>query len=384
MLVDMDEFDANIGRIKALVQGKHRRVRLATKSLRCPDLIKRALQLGTPVFKGLMCFSVPEAAYLHSQGLDDFLVAYPTLERSHLELVREMLKKGATLALTVDHPEHLAILAQEWKALGSPQPLPICLDADVSLRMFRGLIHLGVRRSSILDLDAFYSRLRDVARRPELELVGILTYEAQVAGLPDRNPFSPFLNWAKEAIRKISAQDMAQKRNFMSQALKDLKLSIRFFNGGGTGSLDLTLKEPWIDEVTVGSGLFHSHLFDYYSDKHTQAALYFTLPVTRLPASRTVTCQSGGFMASGEVSRDKAPITVSPEGLRPISSEGFGEVQTPFKVPANTVLALGDRVVLRPAKAGESTERFPCIHMFRGDKVEGRAPTYRGLGQNFY
>ena len=66
-----------------------------------------------------------------------------------------------------------------------------------------------------------------------------------------------------------------------------------------------------------------------------------------------------------------------------IGMEGAGEVQTPLTVPESLKLDLGAPVFFRHAKAGELAEHFQQYLLVRGDRVEARAPTYRGAGQRF-
>ncbi len=63
--------------------------------------------------------------------------------------------------------------------------------------------------------------------------------------------------------------------------------------------------------------------------------------------------------------------------------EGAGEVQTPLLGPAADDLAIGDRVYLRHAKAGELCERFSSLHLLEDERIVEEAPTYRGEGQCF-
>jgi D-serine deaminase-like pyridoxal phosphate-dependent protein len=63
--------------------------------------------------------------------------------------------------------------------------------------------------------------------------------------------------------------------------------------------------------------------------------------------------------------------------------EGAGEVQTPLRLPAGVELALGEPVFFRHAKAGELAEHFNEYLLVRGDRIEARIPTYRGLGRCF-
>ena len=76
--VDLDAFDANAADLLRRAGGK--RVRLASKSVRCRALIDRALGAG---LTGILAFTLPEALWL---GRDDTVVAYPTVDRSALAL----------------------------------------------------------------------------------------------------------------------------------------------------------------------------------------------------------------------------------------------------------------------------------------------------------
>jgi D-serine deaminase-like pyridoxal phosphate-dependent protein len=96
-----------------------------------------------------------------------------------------------------------------------------------------------------------------------------------------------------------------------------------------------------------------------------------------------VTVHGGGFIASGAVGADRAPVPWAPPGLRLTSLEGAGEVQTPLRGAAADALAVGDRVWLRHAKAGELCEHVDVLHLVRGEEVVDVVPTYRGEGRAF-
>jgi D-serine deaminase-like pyridoxal phosphate-dependent protein len=77
------------------------------------------------------------------------------------------------------------------------------------------------------------------------------------------------------------------------------------------------------------------------------------------------------------------PVPALLPGLSLTSLEGAGEVQTPLIVPRGVDLTIGDPVFFRHAKAGELAEHFAEYLLVRGSRIEGRAPTYRGLGRCF-
>jgi D-serine deaminase-like pyridoxal phosphate-dependent protein len=247
-----------------------------------------------------------------------------------------------------------------------------------------GGLHLGVYRSPVRTLDDFILLFDHIRGLDNIEIAGIMGYEAQIAGMGECNPYSRILNPIKKFIKYRSIKDVRKKRSDVNTYLKDKGYHIDFFNGGGSGSLISTAKEPWITEVTVGSGFLQSHLFDYYRGNTSLPAFCFALQITRKPQAGIVTCKSGGFIASGETSLDKSPRPFLPEGMKIIGNEGFGEVQTPVKYAGSEELHFGDPLFFRPAKAGEIAEHFKEYILIRNNKIVDRVPTYRGLSLCFY
>jgi len=388
VVVDLDLFEANVRRLVGIAAAHGKRLRPASKSVRVPELLRLIARVGAPTVRGVMCYSVDEASLLASEGLDDFLVAYPTVQESDVEIAWDLTQAGKTLALMLDSPEHAALLGLAWtgraeRHAGAP-PLRVCIDVDMSWRPLGQ--HVGVQRSPVRTLSDFARVVDAVLAEPALRLAGVMGYEAQIAGLGDENPFAPFLNPAKKLIKSQSTRDVAQRRGEIAELLRSRGVQLDFFNGGGTGSIRTTTLEPWITEVTAGSGFLQSHLFDYYAANENAPAYCFALQVTRSSQPDHVTCQGGGFIASGPTDADKAPVPFLPAGLKPTKAEGFGEVQTPLAVPPELRgrLKPGDPVFFRPAKAGELAERFTEYLLKRGDRIVARAKTYRGLGRCFH
>jgi D-serine deaminase-like pyridoxal phosphate-dependent protein len=158
---------------------------------------------------------------------------------------------------------------------------------------------------------------------------------------------------------------------------------LRIVNGGGTGSLEVSGSDPVITELTAGSGLFSPGLFDEYDAFESRPAAYFALDVVRKPADDIATLFSGGYIASGPAKGNRQPKPAWPAGLSLLGAEGAGEVQTPVKGRAARDLRLGDRVLMRHAKAGELCERFDTVSIVAADGRVETVPTYRGEGKNF-
>ena len=218
--------------------------------------------------------------------------------------------------------------------------------------------------------------------RPGLRLAGLMAYEAQIAGVGDDPPGRPLYAQAVRFMQRKSAAELARRRAAVVAAVRELT-PLEFVNGGGTGSLDGTAAEAAVTELGAGSGLYHPTLFDAYTGFTGQPAAMFALPVVRRPGPGVVTALGGGYLASGPGNQARLPQPYLPGGLRLDRDEGAGEVQTPLLGAAADRLAIGDRVWLRHAKAGELCERFTELHLIDGDEIVATVPTYRGEGQNF-
>jgi D-serine deaminase-like pyridoxal phosphate-dependent protein len=380
-LVDLDALARNVDRLRRAVAPSGKTLRVASKSVRHVGLLRRILERGGATFRGLMCFTLEEAAFLSAEGFDDLLVAYPSVQRDALAAVAARVREGATIRLMADEVAHLEAYGRAAVEAGTT--LEALLDLDVAYRPVAG-VHLGVLRSPLREP----SRLGDLARAARaidgVAVVGLMGYEAHVAGLPDENPFSRALNPVRRALKAVAVPQVAARRRAAVAALRREGVEPAVVNGGGTGSVATTVAEPWVTEVTAGSGFLCSHLFDYYRGSDLEPAAFFALEVCRRPQPDTVTCLGGGYVASGEPGWDRLPVPWAPEGLGYVAMEGAGEVQTPLKVPPEAPpLRIGDPVVFRHAKAGELAERFDAYLLLRDGEVVGREPTYRGQGRCF-
>ena len=353
-------------------------IRVASKSVRCRELLDRILA-HDPRLRGLMTFTLAETLWLHSLGFDDLLLAYPTTDAAALARLGALEGDGRPIVM-VDSPEHLDLIE---RAVPSPAaPVRVCLDLDAGFHLAGGRVKIGPKRSRVRTPPQAEALAREVARRPNFELAGLMAYEGHIAGVGDRPRGNPFQGLVIGRMQSASASELAERRAAVVAAVSAIA-PLALVNGGGTGSLHTTSLEPAVTEVTAGSGFYAPTLFDRYSAFTLRPAAGFALPVVRRPAADTVTLLGGGYLASGAAGRDRLPEPWLPEGLKLDSLEGAGEVQTPVRGAAARSLALGDRVYMRHAKAGELCERFDSLLLVSGDAVVGEVPTYRGEGHTF-
>jgi D-serine deaminase-like pyridoxal phosphate-dependent protein len=353
-------------------------IRVASKSVRCRALLRRVL--ARPGYAGILAYALPEALWL-AGGVEpvstDVVVGYPTANRSALRALAASEAAASAVTLMVDSVEQLDLIDSVVAPSARPS-LRVCLDLDASLRLFGGRIHLGVLRSPVHSAASAAALAQQVLARPGFTLVGLMAYEAQVAGVGDQPPGRPFRGAAVRRMQALAVRQIRDRRGAVS-ALAPLE----FVNGGGTGSLERTSSEPWVTELAAGSGLYAPTLFDTYRSFKPRPAALFAVPVVRRPAPGVVTVAGGGWPASGPAGADRVPTPVHPAGLRLVGTEGAGEVQTPLRGSAADSLAIGDRVWFRHAKAGELCERVDVLHLVDEHGAAVAAPTYRGEAPAF-
>ncbi|HET7386677.1 MAG TPA: amino acid deaminase/aldolase [Nocardioidaceae bacterium] len=371
-VVDRDAFDANAADLVRRAGGKP--VRLATKSLRIPALGERAL--AVPGFHGVLAYTLREALWLFDAGVcDDIVMGYPSVDRVAIRRLCDDPAAARAITLMIDDPAHLEVVT----AVRGPGKtrIRVAIDIDAGLRL--GPARVGPRRSPLYDVEPVVALARDVVRRRAFDLVGVMTYEGQVAGVPDRVPGRPGRSLVVRTLKSASVSQIHERRARLAGALSEVT-RLQFWNAGGSGSIETSSHDPAVTEVTAGSGLLGPTLFDHYACFTPQPAAFFGLPVVRRPALDCVTVAGGGLIASGPAGRTRSPTPWAPPGLRLTATEGAGEVQTPLVGATAASLALGDLVWFRHAKSGELAEHVRRVHVVSGDAVVDRMPTYRGTG----
>jgi D-serine deaminase-like pyridoxal phosphate-dependent protein len=377
--VDLDAVWANAADMLRRSRGKP--IRIASKSIRCRPMLERLLALDRG-FQGALSFTLPEALWLWDHGLRDLVIAYPTADRASLTRLARLTAEHPddAPALMVDSPEHLDLI--EECAASFVAPIRVAMDIDCSWWPLGGLLKVGPKRSPVRTAPQAVALARKIERRQRVNLVGLMAYEGQIAGVGDNVPRKAISNLLVRGMQSASAKDVEDRRAEIVQAVSEVA-ELEFVNGGGTGSIERTAAEGAVTEVAAGSGFYAPVLFDHYRAFALRPAAMFALPVVRRPGPKVATVLGGGYLASGVGAKDRMPVPHLPAGLRLDPFEGAGEVQTPLLGAAAAGLRLGDRVYFRHVKAGELCERFDRLHLITGNTIRDQVPTYRGEGKTF-
>jgi D-serine deaminase-like pyridoxal phosphate-dependent protein len=352
-------------------------IRVASKSLRVRGVLEAVLTL--PGYSGVLAYTLAEALWL-AETIDDIVVGYPTADRSALHTLARSASSARRVTLMVDSIDQLDFI-DSVLAPGQRENIRLCLELDASWQA-PVLGHLGVWRSPVHSPDDARRLALAIVSRPGFTLVGLLAYEAQIAGLADRPAGRPVQGGLNRWVRRRSVPEIAGRRAAAVAAVRQVA-ELEFVNGGGTGSLETTHADTSVTDIAAGSGFFGGHLFDNYSGFAPAPAAGFALSVVRKPTPASATLLGGGWVASGVPGADRLPRLVWPEGLRLVPREAAGEVQSPITGAAAGGLRVGDRVWLRHTKSGELSEHLTEFALVDDGKVIDMLPTYRGEGKAF-
>lgn len=348
-------------------------IRVASKSVRVRGVLDAVLAL--PGFHGILAYTLPEALWL-AETHDDIVVGYPTANRAAIARLAADERLASRVTLMVDSLAQLDLI-DAVVAPGKRASIRLCLELDASyLNPLLG--HIGVRRSPVHEAADAAVLAAEIVGRPGFTLVGMMAYEAQIAGVGNKGAGK----LAIRAMQKASAAELRERRGAAVAAVRAIA-ELEFVNGGGTGSLESTHADPAVTEIAAGSGLFGPLLFDGYEHFRPAPAASFVLSVVRRPTPDIATVLGGGWIASGPPGQDRLPRPAWPEGLRMLPREEAGEVQTPLRGDAARELAVGDRVFFRHVKAGELAEHLDEFALVQDGRILASIPTYRGEGKVF-
>jgi D-serine deaminase-like pyridoxal phosphate-dependent protein len=225
-LVDLDALEANARTLAAPLRGVGKTLRVATKSVRCPELVRRIMDTAGPVARGLMTYTATETAFWAERGERDLLLAYPVARAGDARLLAGANAAGAMAAVVVDSVAHLELLAPAAREAGTR--IPVVLDLDVSWRPLGSALHVGVRRSPLREARDVVALARRITATDGLRFQGVMAYEAQIAGVPDSGA-------AVRAMKSASGSAVLRAREEVAVALRAAGFAPLLFNGGGTG-----------------------------------------------------------------------------------------------------------------------------------------------------
>lgn len=221
LVVEVEVFEANVAAMAGLLEGTGKTIRPHVKTHRTPELARR--QLGGSAI-GATCATVGEAEAMVDAGIPDIFVANEVVDPHKIARLAALAHR-ARIAVAVDDPEPVALLAQE--ATRASVTLDVLIDVDI-------LLH----RCGVASVDDALRLARAVTDARGLRLRGIMGYEGRVRLTDDDRAGKIARAYAR--LAEIRA------------ALVDAGFPVEVVSAAGTSTLREALADPWITEVQCG------------------------------------------------------------------------------------------------------------------------------------
>jgi len=339
LVVDLDAFDANIAKMAARAEDAGVALRPHAKTHKSAFIAGRQMEMGAV---GVCCAKLGEAEALAEAGVADILVTSPIASPELAQRAAALVRRGGRLAVSVDDPRGVAVLAEASNAAGVR--ITVQIDVDV-----------GTRRTGVADVEHALVLAGAIAAAPQLTLRGVQGYGGQwqhAVGADKR------MEVAQEGMARLSA---------VVQALRGHGHDCPVVTGGGTGTNTADLALGVLNELQPGSYIFMDNQYvdalGGDEDGAFATSLFVQAQVISANAPRWVTLDAGlkAFATDGPPPR---PATA------PFAHDGyffFGDEHGGLMRPDGGPVALGQRVELTAPHCDPTVDRYERMHFVSGD-----------------
>jgi D-serine deaminase-like pyridoxal phosphate-dependent protein len=227
LIVDLDVMRRNIGAMMTALDGQVARLRPHTKVQKSPDIALLQVEAGAI---GVTVATVWEAAAMAAAGVESILIANEVVGTEKISAAAA-LAGHADLVIAVDDPANIAALSAAMAAAGTRAGILVDLD-------------VGMARCGARSPEQALQLARQVHAEPRLDLRGVQAYEGHCMLEPD----------ADTRIR-LATEAMAYAAS-VKDLLRTDGLPADVLSGGGTGTYNITGRNPAVTELQAGSYVF--------------------------------------------------------------------------------------------------------------------------------
>ncbi|MEV6559318.1 alanine racemase [Nocardia sp. NPDC051756] len=344
-VIDRAAMHRNLIRAATICHDAGVALRPHAKTHKSADLARQQLAAGAV---GICVAKVGEAEALYAAGIQDLLITSPIVGAQVAARVADLAAAGASVAVTLDHPDNAAALAATART-----DIDVLIDVDV-----------GMHRTGVPNPAAALELAAVIDTAPRLRLRGVQGYGGLWQHIPD----------ATERHAAVAA-GMAQ----LSAAIELLDrhghdTTIR--TGGGTGTLDADLAIGVLNELQPGS---YTVLDVQYrvvrSDwlDSLEHALFVSATVINAAQPTSLTIDAGLKAFATDADR---PGTDLGEYL------WYGDEQGLVLTDAPDRPRLGAHLELLPPHCDPTVDRYDVIHVVEDDVLVDLWPVHaRGRSQ---
>jgi 3-hydroxy-D-aspartate aldolase len=347
LILDLDRFDANIGRLMQSVAGHGVRVRPHAKTHKCVEIARRQIAAGAV---GICCQKTSEAAAFLDGGIEDVLLTNEIVGTRKVTQLATLAARypSARLGVCVDAPGNVLALGRA------------CDRADARLDVYIEL-DVGHNRAGVPDTASVVALGRAIDAQPSLTLRGLQAY------------FGSAQHRRSIAERRLAIAAAATLARAARDALRAAGLPCDTITGAGTGTFLFEAASGIYNEIQAGSYVMMD--LDYAKNEPDPHWPQFDQALYILT---TVMSRRRPFNGSGErITLDaglKSYSTDSGSALPAFSGwqvRGVSDEHTVLeRVGDGPELALGDKPLLIPGHVDPTINLHDWIVAIRNDRVE--------------
>jgi len=335
LVLDLDAFEANLDRMKALLDGTGVRLRAHAKTHKSPVIAHLQMARGAV---GQCVQKVAEAEALAWGGVPDILVSNEVVGAAKLARLAA-LARIARVAVCVDNPSQVIALAEAAKA------------ADVRLSALVE-IEVGAGRCGVAPGPAAVALAQQIGASPHLHFGGIQAYHGAAQHIRTSTGREQAIAAVATAVRRTVEQ------------LRQQGLDCPIVGGGGTGTFALEASSGVFTEIQAGSYCFMDADYARNDDAPPFQQALFVLASVMSAAQSGVAVLDAGHKA---VAVDSGlPLVWQRPDLRYMgASDEHGTLRCDGSAPA-----LGEKLRLVPGHCDPTVDRYDWYVGVRRSRVE--------------
>ena len=337
LLVDLDVFESNVRKMSAYCAEHGLAWRPHAKCHKSPDIAREVMAAGAI---GLTCAKLGEAEVMAAAGVKDLLIANPLVGVLKLRRLAALRKIADPIAV-VDHPDHVDALSE---ALSPERPVRTMIEVDI-----------GMSRCGVEPGQAAVELARRIDGSAALEFAGIMGYEGHL------------LRVEGPAEKERAIAESIGLLAVTQQALLQAGLPCPIVSAGGTGSFEITARQPALTEIQAGGGIFMDLMYrEQCGVRSLEYALTILASVTSRPAPDRAIIDAGRKTMNMEVHKPEV------KGRSDLKIQSLSAEHGILEVSGECGPAVGERIELIPGYGDFTTvlhDRFYCLRDGRLEAV---------------
>jgi D-serine deaminase-like pyridoxal phosphate-dependent protein len=352
LLLDLDVFEANLGKMADHTKRSGISLRPHAKSHKCAQIALRQISSGA---LGVCAATIDEAEAMSRASVSGILITSEMVGRRKVERLIALASTNPDIMSVVDNPANADELNQAARAAGVR--LSVLIDMD-----------LGLKRTGVATVGAGMELAERICGLPGLELRGISAYSslsAHVVGFKERRAHS-----FKSMEPAVELWSLMQRSGMPATIL----------TGGSTGTYNIDSDIEAMTELQAGSYIFMDVDYHMIGGKSGDAFEDFGFSLT---VGATVISKSHNGVATVDAGF-KAFATDRPFGPQLKGRPGIkyhfgGDEHGILEIrDGGDDLRLGDRLEFVVPHCDPTVNLYDRIHCMRGDRVEAVWPISRG------